>query len=196
MRGVVTLTEQEKILYDVNDDGVINSADIAIIRRLINSNVTTTEHGTIQIQNRDPVNTIVLKDKDGKTVTRIGLTGIYTNRLQVENAETILYENDEGSNENIELSEEAGLYSYIEIYYKSNDDWHSSVKVYSPDNKKVALNCIYTNGVNLWHKSKGIVISGMSITNNGYIETRQGNGENTTATNSNNIYITRVVGYN
>lgn len=81
--GTITLTDEEKIKYDINEDGKITAVDVMLMRQLIKANVTTTEHGTIQIQKRDPIKTIVLRDKDDEIKTRIGLLGIVTNNLSV-----------------------------------------------------------------------------------------------------------------
>lgn len=82
LAGNIELTEEEKIFYDVDGNGEINSLDILSIVRLINSNVTNQEHGKIFINKRDPINTILIVDKDGNAVTRIGLIGIKTNKLE------------------------------------------------------------------------------------------------------------------
>lgn len=105
----------------------------------------------------------------------------------------VLFEGD--TNEDITLSDSAENYDYLEIFYRNNDYWYTSTKVDTPNGKKVSLACMYNNGTRLYWKAKGVYINGKSITNINYIETRQGNNESTIATNSNHIYITKILGY-
>lgn len=87
LNGTIELTQEEKKLYDVNGDGVINSMDMYLIVRLINSNITTQQRGTIHINKRDPINTIVFKDGYDNIMTRIGILGIETGRIKTKELE-------------------------------------------------------------------------------------------------------------
>lgn len=80
-----TLTYTEKLLYDLNEDGVVNAKDLLIMSKMIKCNVTTTEHGTLEINSKDPQRTILLKDKDGNEVVNLNMLGITTPNLQVGN---------------------------------------------------------------------------------------------------------------
>lgn len=80
-----TLTYTEKLLYDLNDDGVVNAKDLLIMSKMIKCNVTTTEHGALEINSKDPQRTILLKDKDGNEVVNLSMLGITTPNLQVGN---------------------------------------------------------------------------------------------------------------
>ena len=128
--------------------------------------------------------TIQVRSQNSKTWS--GWEAIYRSKT--------LYDNSTGSNETITLNETCANFSYIEIFYRSNDYWYNSVKIANPNEKKVSLDCIYTDGTYLHHKSKGILINGTSISNINYITTRQGNNIATTSSNTNNIYITKVIG--
>lgn len=119
--------------------------------------------------------------------------------------ETVLYNNTSGSNGDITLSDSVTNYTYIEIFYKTNDNSYHSVKIYSPNNKGACLVGAYTNytpsdGMRAFLKLRAVLISGTSITNvtaNNTVsasETKITNNATTVGT-SNSIYITRVVGY-
>lgn len=81
------LTREEEIYFDLNEDGILNTVDLSIMARLVDIPVTTTEHGTFEIRNRDAIKTMVFKDKDGNITTCIGLTEISTPRLLVGGVE-------------------------------------------------------------------------------------------------------------
>lgn len=108
--------------------------------------------------------------------------------------EYVLYNNTSGSNGTITLSDSAANYSYLEIYFKTNDGWEDMTRVFSPNNKKVTLNGIYTNASRTWVKPKGVQISGNKITNIASHEVRIAPNETVGGGEANNIYITRVIG--
>lgn len=194
--GIITPTPEQIALYDLNKNGVVDEEDWAEINFWYHfANVTTTEPGKLEINGGDATDLITVKDKDGNYKVRIGVDGIYTKSLTVADAQTTLYENWEGDNGDITLSDSAAKYSYIEIYYRNNDNWYNSTKIADPDGKIVELNCSNTNGNYLWTKVRGVEIVGDTITTVSCIETRVGNKVATTTANSNNIYITKVVGY-
>lgn len=53
--------------------------------------------------------------------------------------EIVLYTNDTGSNGTITLDDDLSNYKYIEIFYKNNDGYVESKKVYMPNNKFTTL---------------------------------------------------------
>lgn len=66
----------------------------------------------------------------------------------------------------ITLSSSAADYNHMRIYFRTNDDEHSSVDVYNPNNKKVVLSANHftaTTGIAMYAKSKTVLISGTSI---------------------------------
>lgn len=110
---------------------------------------------------------------------------------------TTLYNNSSGSNGTITLSDNSANYSYLEIYFYTNDGWQ--YKGY----QKCMLegsNATYHTLIATWSdtsgrcylKTKLISISGTSISTVGYSEVNLSGGG---ATASNNIYIRRVLGY-
>ena len=115
-----------------------------------------------------------------------------------------------GSNGTITLSESANNYNYLEIFYRDNNSAaNSSIKVYSPNNKKIDLSIIQpSEDTNdpvgaTWIKRTRYTISGTSIipntTNTGcFMIAKEGvvqNKYSTGGTNGNYIYITRVLGW-
>lgn len=109
-----------------------------------------------------------------------------------------LYNNSTGTNGSVSLSENTSNFTYLEIFYRSNDWDYNSVKIYSPYDKNVSLSVIHPTSTgatqNYW-KTKIIHIGGTSITNTYYSEIAIYNGGNPSISGSNNIYITRVIGY-
>lgn len=70
------LTYTEKLLYDLNDDEILNSSDITTMRNLLETGVTFTNPGTLEINSNSPTETIVLKDNEGTKRANINLLGI------------------------------------------------------------------------------------------------------------------------
>ena len=100
------------------------------------------------------------------------------------------------SNGNITLSDSVSNYKYVDIMYRV-DNSYSSVRIWDPNNKSVALH-IYDYNESLYWYSKTITMSQKAITVNRYREYKvqdsiswlpHGSGDNS-------IYITKVIGYN
>ena len=110
---------------------------------------------------------------------------------------TELYNNTTGSNSAITLSESVANFTYLEIFYRNNDNYYNSTKIYQPNGKIAYLDADYpyTSGEGYsYAKKTSVQISGTSITPINYVElTIMPTGAN--IQNKNNIYITRVVGY-
>lgn len=108
-----------------------------------------------------------------------------------------LYNNTTGTNGTItDLNETVANFSYIEIFYRdqSSPSEYSSVKIYSPNNKRANL-LISTSNSELngfWHKQKTVSISGTSISN---LWNCEWDSNNNVLQNYNLIYIVRVDGY-
>lgn len=112
-----------------------------------------------------------------------------------------LYDNTTGTTGTVTLSQTAANFNYLEIYYRKNNNYtsasaYSSVKVYSPNNKKVdlvwgAVEGSTTNQVQFAVKT----ISGTQITHNnaGYVNFEASSWSR--STNTNEIYIVKVLGY-
>lgn len=83
--GLGTLTPEQIALYDLNKNGEVDGDDYAIIYFWSESNITTTEPGILELNGTDASALLSIKDSDNKVLTRIGVDGIYTQKLIVEN---------------------------------------------------------------------------------------------------------------
>lgn len=116
-----------------------------------------------------------------------------------ESGEFLLYSGD--SNGTITLSDNASNYEYIEIFFRTNDNVYDSTKVYQPNNKLVSLAAWWANAnvPRFYTKVKIVTINGTSIqavSSNQYGEVSYDTSSDPVyISNSNNIYITRVIGY-
>lgn len=109
-----------------------------------------------------------------------------------------LYDNSSGSNASITLSETSSNFAYLEIFYRTNDDYRSSKKIYSPNGKKVILDASIISGNYTYVKSAQYSISGTSISLESNLsgQARIGNNVSTTWNrDSNRLYIEKVIGY-
>ena len=70
------LTYTEKLLYDLNGDGVLNAVDTAIMRKIIATGMTHINPGTLEINGNSLGETIVIKDGEGKNRANIHPLGI------------------------------------------------------------------------------------------------------------------------
>lgn len=137
-----------------------------------------------------------LTDLNGEILTRAQSNHIWTGWETIYRAKA-LWDNMSGTTGTVTLSETAANFSYLEIFFKTNDSTpiYSSSTVYSPNGKVVNLEAMNPNyNSTAYLKSKTINISGTSITNVSYSELGlSSSGVNFGAGNV--IYITRVVGY-
>ena len=160
------------------------SATVTSLDKPVYRNVIKKENGHYQVAINGVVDTTI-----NDTLQ------VYDDNGNLLNGKTI-YENNEGSNGNITLSDSATGKKYIDIFYRDNDRTYSSVRVYDPDNKHVDISTISRWGNALYIKQKRIAIAGNKIANGNTTEVAF-----TTApkiaidTNANSIYITRVVAY-
>lgn len=81
--GTDDLTNEELDVYDINGDGVITSYDYILIKGMIEGSISNKVDGTLEINSTQSKRTIVLKDKDGKILTSLGMNGISTPSLSV-----------------------------------------------------------------------------------------------------------------
>ena len=123
-------------------------------------------------------------------------SGIVHNKVLLnEVLGVVLYENNNGSNETITLNDSVSNYKFIEIFYKSNDNAYSSVRVDTPNGKRVSLQAFWSVDYVLYGKIKQISISDNKINNLAFQQVIIDNGGYPTISLSNFIYITKVVGY-
>lgn len=84
INGTGSLTDEELILYDLNEDGVVNLQDLVLIQSLIISNVSSEKPGTLEINSKSPIKTFSLKDGDGNEIVNIGLLGANFPKLSMD----------------------------------------------------------------------------------------------------------------
>ena len=180
-------------------DGLLaNKADSSTVSTL------STQVGT-NTNNISTLNTTVAGKADSSTIgTLSNLTT--TTKTDVVSAinevntrgisVTTLYSSSEGTQSSIVLSSSAANYEYIEIFFKSNDADLSSRKVYSPDGKQVELSATLYNSSGFYIKTAWLLISGTNVTWVTYGFARLRDNNEVSVTNTNNLYVTRIVGIN
>lgn len=109
-----------------------------------------------------------------------------------------LYNNTSGTTGNVTLSSSAANYSYLEIFFKTNDEY-GSVKVYSPNGKSACLQTCSYIGNYVYVKVRRVYINGTSLSNKAVDSSSTGfaylNSSTTGASKTDVIWITRVDGY-
>lgn len=126
-----------------------------------------------------------------KYLDKTGLSRFWSKIKNLYILGNVLYENENGSNEIITLSESSANYNKIEIYYRNNDNFYCSVKIDNPNGKKVDLFSFHVSTNNYVLKFKAININEATLTPISFWE---GN-LNGFYSNGDNVYITKVVGY-
>lgn len=134
-----------------------------------------------------------LKYKDNNYLDSTGI--VHNKVLLNEVLGKVLYENNNGSNETITLNDSVSNYKFIEIFYKSNDSAYSSVRVDTPNGKRVSLQAFWSIDDWCYGKIKQISISDNKINNLAAQQLVIGSGASPTVSLSNYIYITKVIGY-
>lgn len=108
----------------------------------------------------------------------------------------VLYENTNGSNGDISLTDDVNNYSFIDIEFRSDSHNYSCQRIYKPFNKNVAL---ITQSINYEGKYKGVFLRNTNVMISGKnISVYQhgqlfGGGSDVNTVNF--CYITQVVGY-
>lgn len=142
-------------------------------------------------------NTAVVKGEIIQEDGTASETNVYSavavdNKIQALKRVT-LYENASGTNTTLTLNDSVANYEDIEIFYKSNDNAYSSVKVNNANNKNIVLINMTPNTTNnvLYVKATVVKAQNNSIT---VVDGLEGYGSGgITAGNRN--YIVKVVGY-
>ena len=120
----------------------------------------------------------------------------YAHQGTIQCKPTNLYNNTSGTNGNVTLSQTSANFAYLEIFFGKGEIGMSSVKVQSPNGKKVCLSQgqFVPNGSVFQNISKMGTISGTNITFSkaGYGNVYSGGIE---AGAENQIYVYRIDGY-
>lgn len=106
----------------------------------------------------------------------------------------LLYNNPSGDNGNITLNDSVEDYLYIEVYYRSNDGYYGSQKIYEPNNKTIMLLSAY-HWTDVYLKYKSISIVDDTISTDQYAEIDLPNGGSIGISGQNLMYIVQVIGY-
>ena len=171
--------DTRKIINYTAGDGIVIDENNVI------STIDSGANNYNNLSNKPSINGVVLQGN--KTSKDLGIDILSQN---------VLYENASGSKSNITLSDSAANYEYLEIFFRDNDYDYNSVKVYSPNGKRVSLISQYNNGSNtIWLKTSLYTISGTTISSSNSVEVKLVNNSSIIVWDGNNIYITRVVGY-
>lgn len=114
------------------------------------------------------------------------------------NNEVVLYDNPSGSNETITLSDSLANYTYLEIFYRNNDGYLESKKIYKPNGKYTTL-MAFTGMTNsaIYSKFRVIKMNDKTISTEStrYREFLLADSGIGSWKQGNYIFITRVVGY-
>jgi hypothetical protein len=116
-----------------------------------------------------------------------------------------LYDNASASaSASATLSESAANFKRLTIFFKDTDNNYSSVDVWSPNGKRVALDLTWINGAStqdMYQRVRWVTISGTTIgTYKGSSDSKYRTGQvklngSNTVTNADYIAITHVIGY-
>ena len=81
------------------------------------------------------------------------------------NSSAVLYDNASGTTGTVTLSETAANFSYMEIFFMTNDAEHQSVRIASPNGKVATLSQIKPRDVDaVYLKAMNVLVSGTTIT--------------------------------
>ena len=124
----------------------------------------------------------------------------YTSFQNLDNTSYVLYDNATGTNNNVTLSDNINNYSYIEVYFKrstsTTNPGYSSTKFY-PSSETITLTSSYLGISAALIYSTNYVVSGTNLSLQYYMNLRitLPGGNIVVEQDTNNLYITRVVGY-
>lgn len=176
-----------------------NTLFLGISVNTVTSNISDFDNYNIQIE-KGSVATAYEAYIEPK-IYILNSNNVYEKFEKDENKERILFESSDGISGDITLTDNITNYSYLEIYYKQNDGTYGYTKCVARNNAHIDLtvNHITNNGYANSFSSRTINLYNNTITTvntNRYISgniTSDNNLSGTTATN--NIYITKVIGY-
>ena len=106
-----------------------------------------------------------------------------------------LYNNDSGNNGDVSLNDSVANYSYIEIFFKDNNNMYGGYsKLYNINGKTFDLNIIEAGASTTYIRRTRYIANGntLTVSNKGFIAWSPSVQTNYT---TNYIYITRVLGY-
>ena len=105
-----------------------------------------------------------------------------------------LYDNSSGSSGTITLNDSVANYKYIDIVFEGNNHTKDCLRTYNPNGKSINLFTGNSNGVYVWIQLENLSFSGVTINRGSQYEIAfTSSGVSNLYTN--NIYISKVVGY-
>ena len=191
--GAITLTDQIDIgnSFATTAETGYRQRGVMLLRHSgSNTILSSSDGGNVYIRPNGTSNDTgrVLFKTDGTITAMGGTTRIYGAK--------VLYTSTNGSNTAITLNETAANFDYIEIFFRNNDNFYSSVKVDTPDGKTAVLISSDPNSSSvLYLKNTSVQISGTTITPKNYSEVGIKSSGITGFSSTNYNYITKVVGY-
>ena len=121
--------------------------------------------------------------------------GTRGNWRRLADAPRTLYNNDTGTNGDVSLNDSVANYSYIEIFFKDNNDMYGGYsKLYNINGKTFDLNIIEAGASTTYIRRTRYIANGntLTVSNKGFIAWSPNVQTNYT---TNYVYITRVLGY-
>ena len=104
-----------------------------------------------------------------------------------------LYSNGNGTQSTITFSESVYNYTYLRVYYRSNDwYWGSSIAI--PD-ARIALTSATATSTKTYFKTTVVTLSGTTLTFGNSSECSISTSGSAGMNTNNNIFVLRVVGY-
>lgn len=131
------------------------------------------------------------------TTTPVNASNLNSLQTNVENAinGTVLYNNTNGSNTTIQLSDSLANYYCIDILFGA-EDVYNCIRIHDPNEKTIQLIVDVLFGSSNYIKNSKWICSGTSITfsaGNIYSITNEGLGG--WSSNATQVYIYKVIGY-
>lgn len=146
----------------------------------------------IQANDNDIIPIVDIANEATKKITKKNLL----KELKEIIAGTILYENENGTTENVTLSQSAEEFDYIEIFYKNNDNFYNSTKIDSPNGKSVNLLVLFINQTGLVFNIASAIVKIENTTISKSFWGNSSTGSSTTNVSTTDmIKITKVIGY-
>ena len=105
----------------------------------------------------------------------------------------ILFQSEEGVNSNLSLNDNVENYTFIEVYYRNNDNFCTSKKFYKPNNKKIILDSNYISQTNIVWKYQYRMFENTQFNIIQNVEMSKADFPN--VTNNSNTYVILVLGY-
>lgn len=206
--GIGTLTPEEMIMYDINEDGEVDITDLVIIAQIVEFGVTTTNGVSVEIRSdyKQLASGIIIKAGLHTIFSAFPLGGVTANDGKVY-GERLLFSDGNGDNGTIILADDKdsalGLnfdissYQYLEIFGMDNNQKKGAyVKISDlADNDSFMISTIEAANNTYIRRTRYTITNDTLVPSDGGYVQITSSGNVTTNSNRNYIYITKVVGY-